>query len=111
MANNVMTMGEGTKVLFKYLQAHNTENNTAEDLARILYEDIDVKDACKKINGAFTAGIQNKHFGFRQEAEVELADGSHKTVKFLKLNDTGLALDVDSVETAKARTKKSSDAE
>ena len=39
-----------------------------------------------------------KGLGERVTAEIELEDGSHKTVKFLKLTDAGLALDVDAVE-------------
>lgn len=103
-----MTMAEGTKNLFKYLQAHNTENNTAEDVAKILYPDMDIKAATKKVNGAFTAGIQTKEFGFRQEAVVELHDGSQKSVKFLKLNENGMKLNVDAVETAQPRKAKNS---
>lgn len=82
-----MAVSANTKAIFEYLKAHPTEDVTAADLAEILGSDV------KKINGGFTGGIQRKDLGYREEVEVELADGSHQKVKLLKLNDAGMALD------------------
>jgi hypothetical protein len=34
--------------------------------------------------------------GYREECEVELPDGTHKRVKFLRLNEAGMNYDVNS---------------
>lgn len=49
------------------------------------------------ITGTFNSFVK-KGLGERVIAEVELEDGSHKTVKFLKLTDAGQDLDVDAAE-------------
>ena len=41
-----------------------------------------------------SSAVQRKRLGFREEAEVELTDGTHQKVKFLRLTDAGKALDV-----------------
>ena len=48
----------------------------------------------KFVDGIFTSAIQRKGFGVRVPAEVELEDGTHKAVKFLKLTAAGRELDV-----------------
>ena len=84
-----MAMKESTKTVIKYLQANNTQNMTADDVAAALGLET------RQVNGVFTRCISTKDMGERVEAEVELPDGTHKKVKFLKLNDAGMALDVD----------------
>jgi hypothetical protein len=49
----------------------------------------------RQIDGIFTSAIQRKGFGVRVPAEVELEDGTHKAIKFLKLTDAGMAFDPD----------------
>ena len=79
-----------SKAVFAYLQSLIPDVNvTADDVAEAL--DMSVKS----VNGAFTASIQRKDLGYRQEAEVELEDGTHKKVKFLKLNEDGYAFNLD----------------
>lgn len=80
-------MKPNTKTVIDYLQAHVDEDFTAADLAEKL--DIPVKS----INGIFTSAIQRKGYGFREEVEVEAADGTHNKVKYLRLTDSGVALD------------------
>lgn len=87
-----MAMKTNTKTVFAYLQANADKNLTAADVAA----------ACeletKQVNGIFTSAIQRKEFGYRQEAEIELPDSSHAKVKFLKLTDAGMALDLDATD-------------
>lgn len=79
-----------SKAVFEYLQSIDPDTNvTADDIAA----ELDM--SAKSVNGAFTASIQRKDLGYRQEAEIELSDGTHKKVKFLKLNDAGYATNLD----------------
>lgn len=82
-------MKESTKTVIKYLQSLNNKDVTAADVAEALEMEK------KSVDGVFTAALQRKGLGFRQEAEIEIEEGKHKTVKFLKLTDDGFALDVD----------------
>lgn len=82
-------MKESTKTVIKYLQSLNNKDVTAADVAEALGMEK------KSVDGVFTAALQRKDYGYRQEAEIEIEGGKHKTVKFLKLTDAGLALDVD----------------
>lgn len=82
-------MKESTKTVIKYLQSLNNKDVTAADVAEALEMEK------KSVDGVFTAALQRKGLGFRQEAEIEIEEGKHKTVKFLKLTDEGFALDVD----------------
>ena len=85
-------MKESTKTVIKYLQSLNNADVTAADVAEALGMEK------KSVDGVFTAAIQRKDYGYRQEAEIEIEGGKHKTVKFLKLNDAGFALDVDATD-------------
>lgn len=83
-------MKENTKKVIKYLQGLDaTDNVTAADVADALGLEK------RSVDGIFTSAIQRKSFGERVEAEIELDDGTHKKVKFLKLTEAGRALDVD----------------
>lgn len=87
-----MAMSTNSKMILNYLKDNNGADLTAADVAEALGLD------ARQVNGAFTSAIQRKDLGVREEAEVELADGSHKKVKFLRLNDAGMAFDPDAVE-------------
>ena len=82
-----MAMKPNTKAVIEYLQGQNGADLTAADVAETLGLDK------KQVDGIFTSAIQRKGFGFREEAEIELEDGNHKKVKFLKLTADGMALD------------------
>lgn len=86
-----MAMKENTKAIFNYLKDHDGEDLTAADVAEALGMET------RSVNGSFTS-FQKKGWGIREEAEVELADGTHKKVKFLRLTDTGKAVDPDATE-------------
>lgn len=84
-----MAMKENTRKVFEYLREVDGKNVTAADVATAL--DLEKR----QIDGIFTSAIQRKQYGYREEAEVELADGSHTKVKFLHLTDAGKTLDLD----------------
>lgn len=86
-----MAMKENTKRVFEYLKKVN-DNVTAADVADALGLEK------KSVDGIFTSAIQKKGYGVRIPAEVELDNGSHRPVKFLKLTDAGMALDLDAAD-------------
>ena len=82
-----MALKPNTKAVIDYLQGIGSANVTAADVADALgFEK-------RQVDGIFTSALQRKGLGARVPAEVELEDGTHKQVKFLKLTDAGLALD------------------
>ena len=82
-------MKENTKKVITYLQGLDENDNvTAADVADALGLEK------RSVDGIFTSAVQRKQLGERVEAEIELADGTHKKVKFLKLTEAGRALDV-----------------
>lgn len=86
-----MALSTNTIAILNYLKTMKDQDVTAADVAAALGLDK------KTVEGGFTAGIQRKGLGIRVPAEVELEDGSHKDVKFLKLTDAGLAFDPNAV--------------
>lgn len=85
-----MAMKENSKKVFNYLKSINGQQNvTAADVAETLGLEK------RSVDGIFTSAIQRKGLGVRTPAEIELEDGSHKTVKFLSLTDAGMAFDPD----------------
>ena len=86
-----MAMSENSKKVLNYMKEINGENVTAADVAAALNLEK------RQVDGIFTSAIQRKGYGVRVPAEVELDDGSHKPVKFLKLTDAGMAFDPDAV--------------
>lgn len=86
-----MALSTNTIAILNYLKTMKDQDVTAADVAAALGLDK------KAVEGGFTAGIQRKGLGIRVPAEVELEDGTHKDVKFLKLTDAGLAFDPNAV--------------
>ena len=84
-----MAMKENSKNVLNYLKGIGTKDVTSGDVAEALGLEK------RQIDGIFTSAIQRKGLGIRVPAEVELADGTHKQVKFLKLTDEGMAFDPD----------------
>ena len=87
-----MAMKENTKKVFEYLKGIGNDDVTAQDVAEALGLEK------KSVDGIFTSAIQKKGYGVRVPAKVELEDGTHKTVKFLKLTSEGAALDLDAAD-------------
>lgn len=79
-----MAMSENTMKIMNLLQENPSTNYTTADIA----------DAtgltAKQVVGGFNSFVK-KGLGERVEAEIELDDGSHDKVKFLKLTEAGLA--------------------
>ena len=98
-------MKDSTKNVIKFLQANADADMTAIDVVMgmgLAGDDVnsdEFKKEVKRVNGVFTASLQRKGYGYREEAQVEVAneDGKAKyaNVKFLKLTDAGINLDVD----------------
>ena len=85
-----MAMKPNTKAVLEYLKSvHGEKDVTAADVAQALNLEV------KRVNGIFTAALQRKKYGYREETEVQLDDGTHTKVKFLKLTDAGLEVDPD----------------
>lgn len=84
-----MAMKPNSKAVLNYLKENANANVTAADVAEALGLEK------RTVDGCFTSALQRKGFGIRVPAEVELDDGTHKAVKFLKLTDEGMAVDPD----------------
>ena len=84
-----MAMNENSKKVLNYLKEVNGQQVTAADIAAALGLDK------RSVDGSFTSAIQRKGLGVRTPAEIELEDGTRKTVKFLSLTAEGLAFDPD----------------
>lgn len=89
-----MKLSENSKKVITFLQGIGDANVTAADVA----EKLGIEDK-RVVNGVFTA-LQKKELGVRVEKEIELEDGTHKKVKFLKLTDAGKAIDPNASEDA-----------
>ena len=72
-----MAMKENSRKVFEYVKEHDGENMTAADIAEGTGLEI------KSVNGIGTP------------AEIQLEDGTHKTVKFISLTAEGKAFDPD----------------
>ena len=79
-------MSENAKKVLAYLKSVNGENVTVHDVSEAL--DIPVNS----VTGTFSSFVK-KGLGVRECAEIEIEDGTHKQVKFLKLTDAGIAYD------------------
>ena len=86
-------VSEKSLIVLNYLKDIDGQNVTSDDIAKAL-------DMTKKsVDGIVTSGlIRNKGYAERIPAEIELEDGSHKTVKFIKLTSAGLAYDHDAAK-------------
>ena len=87
-------MKPSTMQVIKYLQQHNGENITSDDVAEALGM------TKKQVDGAFTMSIQKQDYGERVPEEIVLEDGSKKTVKWLRLNEEGMKPSVEENNTA-----------
>lgn len=85
---------ENSKLVFNFVKAHEGENITAADIAEGTGLEV------RSVNGIVTSAFQRKGLMARVPAEVELADGSHKAVKFIILTDEGRNFDPEAKEDA-----------
>lgn len=84
-----MAMKENSKKVLNYLKENSGVSVTAADIAEALGLEK------RQIDGIFTSAIQRKGLGVRTPAEIELEDGTHKSVKFLSLTPAGMNFDPD----------------
>lgn len=87
-----MAMKPNTLAVLNYLKENHGKDLTAADVAETLGLEK------RQVDGIFTSAIQRKQLGFREEAEITLADNSHQKVKYLRLTEEGLAFDPDAAE-------------
>lgn len=87
-----MALKENSKIVFKYVQSMEGQNITAADIATATGLEV------KSVNGIVTSAFQKKGLMERIPAEVELEDGSHKAVKFIRLTDAGREFDPNAAE-------------
>lgn len=80
-------MKENSVKVLNYLKGINGADVTSGDVAEALGLEK------RQVDGIFTSAIQRKNLGIRVPAEIELEDGTHKAVKFLKLTDAGMVFD------------------
>lgn len=85
-----MAMKENTKRILAFLQEHSEEDLTHNDVAAAL------ELGPRQVIGSFNSFVK-KAWGYREEAVVEI-DGAAKTIKFLKLTEEGLAINVGELE-------------
>lgn len=83
-----------SKTVYEFVKANNGKNITAADIA----EGTGLET--KQVNGIVTSAFQRKGLMERVPAEIELEDGSHKSVKFIKLTEAGMAFDPDAEDKA-----------
>lgn len=81
-------LSENAKVILKGLQDLQGEDITVHDLSERIGLPVN------SITGTFNSFVK-KGLGERVVAEVEMEDGTHKQVKFLRLTAEGAALDAD----------------
>jgi hypothetical protein len=77
---------ENSITVFNYVKENEGEDLTAQDIAD------GTGLAVKSVNGIVTAAFQRKDIMERIPAEIELADGTHKPVKIIKLTKKGKAI-------------------
>ena len=87
-------MSENSKIVLEFVKANDGKNLTAADIAE------GTGLGARQLNGIITSAFQKKGYMVRESAEIELSDGSHKAVKFVKLTDAGRELDPDAEPTA-----------
>ena len=87
-----MAMKENSKNVLNYLKGIAGENVTSADVAEALGLEK------RQVDGIFTSALQRKGYGVRVKSEIELADGTHQEVKFLRLTDAGMSLNPDADE-------------
>ena len=85
---------ENSKIVFNYVKEHEGENITAADIAEATGLEV------RSVNGIVTSAFQRKGLMERIEREVELEDGTHKKVKFIKLTAEGEAFDPEAEDEA-----------
>ena len=85
-------MSENSRKVFDYMMSIGDTDVTANDIAEALGL------SPRSVNGIITQSFQKKGFMERIPAEVENPDGTHRSVKLIKLTEAGKQLDPDAEE-------------
>lgn len=85
-------LNENSRKVFDYVKGVNGADVTAQDIADATGLGV------RQVNGIVTSAFQKKGIMERIPAEVELSDGTHKAVKFIKLTAVGETFDPDTQE-------------
>lgn len=85
-------LSENSRKVFDYVKGVNGADVTADDIANATGLGV------RQVNGIVTSAFQKKGIMERIPAEVELSDGTHKAVKFIKLTAVGETFDPDTQE-------------
>ena len=102
-----MALKENSRKVFDYVKSLGGANVTAADIAEATGLEV------RSVNGIVTAAFQRHTIKVGEEkvaqplmeripAEIELEDGTHKPVKFIKLTAEGESFDPDAPEPEKA---------
>lgn len=97
-------VSEKSLIVLNYLKENNGSDFTAADIAEALGMEK------KSVDGIVTSGLQRKGYAERIPAEIQLPDGTHKAVKFIKATQAGLDYDDDAAK-AEDAAEKAKDAE
>ena len=87
-----MAVSANSKKVYEYVKSVGDENITANDIAEATGLEV------RSVNGIVTSAFQKKGLMKRIPAEIELSDGSHKAVKFIKLTEAGKNFDPDATD-------------
>lgn len=87
-------ISENALKVLNFVKENGANNITAADIAEGTGLPV------RSVNGIVTAAFQKKELMERVEAEVELEDGTHKKVKFIKLTEKGEDFDPNAQEEA-----------
>ena len=79
-------MSENSRTVWDYVVAAGDANITLDDIA-------EGTGLNKKVVNGCVVAFQRKNLMKRTPGEVELEDGTHKSVKFISLTDEGKAFD------------------
>lgn len=87
-----MALKDNSRKVFDYVKSMNGANVTAADIANATGLET------RSVNGIVTSAFQKKGLMERIPAEIELENGTHKAIKFIKLTAEGEAFDPDASE-------------
>lgn len=80
---------ENSRKVFDYVKSVNGADITAADIAEATGLEI------KSVNGIITSAFQRKGIMERIPAEIQLEDGTHKTIKLIRFTEEGKNYDPD----------------
>ena len=90
-------ISEKALVVLNYLKENKDSNVTAADIADALGMEK------KSVDGVVTGGlVRNRGLAERVPAEIELEDGTHKAIKFIKATQAGLDYNDEAAKAADA---------